>query len=480
MNFAQEQNQAVAALKRGDRATCLTALSRLADAPDTAAIAFAPLARLADAIGACGHARRFALRVLDQSSGQEPELLGLLDILVRNGGMSEARERAHSALERLPQSLGLNHFCGVIASQLGETEAAREHFDRVLSQAPLAAPAWVSFANLPGTGSEREIEALKQALSQAVRTPPENQAAMQSALGFWQHRADDRSAFDYWDRAAALMRSVRPYDRSREEAAVDALIASTPRAEMGWKPSTQTSTRPILVTSLPRSGSTLVEQILCSHSSVTDGAELNLFKHALMPIGGGVQPALAERFNAAHPDPWSMVGGFYLDMLDGRFGPEGRIVDKTLNFSRFLPWLEASLPEAPLIWMRRNPEAAALSCYRTWFPQGLNWSWSLEDIAHQFRLEDRLYEHWSTLYPDRILSVQYEDLVADADSWIARIAEHCGLAPEPQMSRFHETRRAVLTASVDQVRQPLYDKAVAGWKQYEVQMRPFSEAYRPA
>ena len=440
MNSAQDQNEAVAALKRGDRAACLTALSHLAEAPEGAAITFAPLARLADAIGACGHARRFALRALEQDAGQDAALLGLLDVLVRNGGMIEARERAQSALAQTPKSLGLHHFCGVIASQRGDNDTAQEHFSFVLSHAPLAAPAWISYANLPGTGSDKDVDTLERTIAQAVRTPPENQAALQSALGLWKHRAGDRSAFDYWDRAAALMRTVRPYDRAQETAAVDALISSAPRADMDWKPSTQQSNRPILITSLPRSGSTLVEQILCSNSAVTDGAELNLFKHALMAIGGGAQPALAQRYNASHPDPWSTVGGFYLDMLDGRFGPDGRIVDKTLNFSRFLPWLAASLPEAPLVWMRRNREATALSCYRTWFPQGLNWSWSLEDIAHQFRLEDRLYEHWSSLYPQRILTIQYEDLVADPESWIARIAQHCGLTVEPEMMRFHETR----------------------------------------
>ena len=76
------------------------------------------------------------------------------------------------------------------------------------------------------------------------------------------------------------------------------------------------------------------------------------------------------------------------------------------------------------------------------------------------------------------MTIQYEDLVADPESWIARIAQHCGLTVEPEMMRFHETRRAVLTASVDQVRQPLHNKAVEGWKQYELQLRPFFEAYR--
>jgi hypothetical protein len=136
-----------------------------------------------------------------------------------------------------------------------------------------------------------------------------------------------------------------------------------------------------------------------------------------------------------------------------------------------------TMPNAPLIWMRREPADSALSCFRTRFAQGLDWTWSLTDIAQRFREEDELHKHWSSVLGDKLLTVQYEGLVADPDAWIPRILAHCGLTDEPGVRNFHESSRPVFTASVAQVREPISTSAVAKWKRYEKHLKPFLDAY---
>jgi hypothetical protein len=137
-----------------------------------------------------------------------------------------------------------------------------------------------------------------------------------------------------------------------------------------------------------------------------------------------------------------------------------------------------TLPDAKVIWLRRNPEDAALSCFRSYFTSQLAWTWSLADIGRFFRIEDPLHAHWVENFPERILTVPYEELVRDPAEWIPRILDYAGLAMEPQVLDFHRTRRSVRTASVQQVRNPISTARIGAAEAYGWHMGPFREAYR--
>ena len=137
-----------------------------------------------------------------------------------------------------------------------------------------------------------------------------------------------------------------------------------------------------------------------------------------------------------------------------------------------------SLPDAKIVWLRRNAEDAAISCFRTFFTEPIPWSWSLADIGAYFRIEDRLHAHWSSLFPDRILTVPYEELVGDPEAWIRRILAHVGLEEEPGVFQPHQTKRSVMTASVQQVRAPISTRRVGAAEAYERYMSAFRAAYR--
>jgi hypothetical protein len=332
---------------------------------------------------------------------------------------------------------------------------------------------------VPGVELAR-IEALAPEMR---RTRGDSQAAFFYAVGKARHDCGDYDgAFAAYSEGAARMRA--PFDAAAMERFVrDMLRDFTPENLARLAPSGCDSDRAIFVVGLPRSGTTLVEQILASHSAVEDGEEVNLFCNALIPAGDfSLQGGLDYQRRAAETDPWGEIARDYLAMLDQRFGPRagrgGRIVDKTLNHSRLMGFILHALPAAKVIWLRRNPEDAAISCFRSYFATGtIPWSCSLADIAWHFRLEDAIHAHWKRIFPDRILTVPYEALATDPQPWITRILAHAGLEIESAPFTPHLRKRSVLTASVAQVREPISAGSVGAAEKYRTHLQTFRDAY---
>jgi hypothetical protein len=160
-----------------------------------------------------------------------------------------------------------------------------------------------------------------------------------------------------------------------------------------------------------------------------------------------------------------------------RFPAPGRVIDKTIATTRHIGLVASLLPDAPLIWLTRDPLDRAWSCYRTFFPVGQPWTFDQHDIAHHFRLEDMLLARWQDLLGDRLLVVPHEGLASDPDPWIRRILAHCGLAEEPACFAPQDNRRLITTASTSQVRRPINRDGIGSAEPYRAHLAPFLEAY---
>lgn len=400
-------------------------------------------------------------------------------MLAQTGQLEQAWQTMGQVPFGVPSPSGHHYIRGTIAVNLGQIEQAEYHLLAALDADPVLGQAMLSLAaarkRRAGDPIGDRILAAELAMTDAPELERAHYRFAAGRVHFDRGEADD--AFRHFAAGAALVRSWRPYDAAadRRDASDCRLGFDRVAVERINRTVTIDTSQPIFVTGLPRSGTTLVEQILVSHSAVSGGEELGRMSVVRRDL---------DSLSATGLERYLVKGGkaddlasLYLHLGQERFGKNGRFVDKALNTSRFMGLIAALLPRAQVIWMRRDPIDCAWSAFRTYFIHGLDWSWRLEDIATHFALEDQLFRHWTALFPDRILVVDYQDLVRSPESEIPRILDHCGLPLEPQVFRPHETQRVVSTASVMQVREPINTGAIGAAGPYRDFLTPFIERY---
>jgi tetratricopeptide (TPR) repeat protein len=466
------------ALARQDRDAFVATLREIVAKGSAASADWMALAQDALTLGEASLAITMARFQAETHHDDVDSQLFLAEVLAWFNRIGEALSEAGAAAKRFPDDSRLHEFIGLELLRLGDAEGADDALRR--ARALNSRTAWTLVAKLhPFSKDDPEIAALKNALESDNGGAAVVRAGMLYALGEMLDAArQPAEAFAAFSEGARLIRRERPYRREDAgELLSEVQRDFTKQFLRELSPSSVESNRPIFVRGLPRSGTTLVEQILASHSQVRDGGEHFLLRRSVMGVGE-FTPSEMRGYAArqAGGDVWTKVGHTYLRLLDDWFGPEGRVVDKSLALFNVGAALHI-FPNARMIWLKRDPAANAWSCFKTRFASAYTWSWSFEDIADFFKVHDALYAHWSALFPERILTVHYEDLVHDSDVWIPRMLAHVGLEDEPQTRRFHEARRSVRTASVAQVRRPLSTAPNQEWRRYEPYMQPFFDAY---
>jgi len=407
-------------------------------------------------------AARFQLAQILASVGRQDDAIALVS------AMAPAEL---NAIER-------DHFLGTCAMEAGDFELARGAFDRVVAGWPGSAPSWLSLAALPPLDDLALFDRMDAASSSVRSTPPDYRAQWHYAKGAVLdrlERADE--AFADFAAGAELVRATRVYDPGADRREVNMLTADFTSAAVGRiaQQVCTNASRPVLVAGLPRSGTTLVEQILTSHSLVSGGGEMPFGSILRREVGGNSLSRLDSFTSAQGVDHLTQL---YLHLGDEQFGEGSRFVDKCLGTSRDLGVLASVLPQARIIWLRRNPLDCAWSCLRTYFSEGIEWSWSLTDIAAHFEAEDRLFGHWQDVLGERLLMLSYEDLAVNPKNCTRQILAHVNLKVETPMDAGHRTRRVVTTASVAQVRQPVYQSSIGAADRYRGHLMPFIDAYR--
>ena len=473
--------QAIDSLQAGDRRQAAHLLEAELRAGPPSGERWRSVAKLAAHIGEIDLSLAAAQRVARTAPLTPERLLYYWGELATHGRTQAALDEA----SRLPAAArnhpGILHFLGTIAGQRGDFVQAEDCYRRALAITPMIPQTWFALTMIKRfTPGDPDLAAMEKHRA-AFTAAPDPELAARFLYGLakaYYDCSDYDRAFALYDEGAALRRRGEQFDAAAMTAQVDRIIATfTPEALGALTPSSARESRALFVNGLPRSGTTLVEQILVSHSQVTEGGEVNAMHRALIPTGDYTLEG-ARRYQARAPDdPWGAIAHDYHRILGMWFGGEGLIVDKTLTQSRLMGLLLHTLPTAPIIWMRRDPEDTALSTYRSYFTSGVPWSWSFADIGHFYREEDRLFAHWTEHFGDRILTVQYEDLVRDPTLWIPRILERCGLAEEPQVFEPHTAKRDVRTASVQQVRAPISANRIGSAAAIAPFMAEFRAAY---
>ena len=225
---------------------------------------------------------------------------------------------------------------------------------------------------------------------------------------------------------------------------------------------------PIFAVGLPRSGSTLIEQILASHSQVEGTQELSEIQRIVLGLREKYPGVLAE----LAPEDFRRLGERYMTDTRAYRGDKPFFIDKMPNNFRHIGLIHLMLPNAKIIDVRREPMACCFSNLKQLFASGQEFTYSVEDIARYYRTYLELMRHWDAVLPGRILRVWYENVVDDLDGNVRHILEFCGLPFEPACVEFYKTERSVRTASSEQVRRPIFRDGLFQWRSYEPWLGP--------
>ena len=239
---------------------------------------------------------------------------------------------------------------------------------------------------------------------------------------------------------------------------------------------------PIFIVGLPRAGSTLLEQILSSHSQVDGTMELaNIISLAHHLNGRQViqdTPRYPGNLNNISADDLTKMGELYIQETQHHRQGAMFFIDKMPNNFRHIALIQLILPHAKIIDARRHPMSCCFSGFKQLFSEGQQFSYDLADIGHYYRSYVEIMDHWDKVLPGKILRVQYEDVVADLETQVRRILDYCGLPFEQACIDFHSNKRAVRTPSSEQVRQPIYQSGLEQWRHYESHLGPLKDALK--
>lgn len=391
--------------------------------------------------------------------------INLSATLVLQGRWREAKALLEKALRTAPRSVDALVGMGQIAAPEGRLAEAEELFRRAAEINPKAPGPWAALVWLRKMTSADAAWVKRAEEMAATGLAPIDEANIRYAIGkYYDDVADFKRAFRSYRRANELQKTAAgPYDReARTNFVNDMIRVYTREALARAREGASDSARPVFVVGMPRSGTSLVEQIIASHPAAKGAGELGFWSDAMRRHENAVRhAAVAEPLR-------SKLAGAYLRVLDQHSSDALRVVDKATFNSEYLGVIHSVFPRARILYLRRNPIDTCLSCYFQQFSAEMNFVMDLSDLAHYYREHHRLVAHWRSVLPaETLLDVPYEGLIADQEGWTRKIVDFIGLDWDERCLEFHRTQRTVSTASYWQVRQRIYKSSLGRWHNYE-------------
>ena len=408
----------------------------------------------------------------------------LASILVSQGSTDAAIKLYRQLLREHPDDAELHMYFGHALKTQGIRAEAEQEYKEAARRRPSLGDAYWSLANLKTYRfTDAEIATMREQVD-APRIPLPDRYHLCFALG----KAYGGSRSNTKSRSI----SMRGEMRSRKQSATTSLRPWNERCESRSNSAPREffdqrqdygcpDPSPIFIVGLPRAGSTLLEQILASHSQVEGTMELANIPRLVSSIdlhdSGARYPGALALLSA---DDYRGFGEAYLrDTRHYRVGNKRFFIDKLPNNFRHLSLIRLMLPNAKIIDARREPMACCFSNFKQLFASGQQFTYSFEDIGRYYRMYVRLMDHWDAVLPGRVLRVQHEDVIDDLEGSVRRILDFCGLDFEPACVEFHKTERRVHTASSEQVRRPVNREGVDQWRNFEPWLGPLREALGP-
>lgn len=403
------------------------------------------------------------------------------NVLTRLGRHAEAATQFEAAVGFQPDNPQFHYNLATALLFCGELARAAAAYERVLELDPDNARAHLALADMQdGAPSAERIARLEGALARAGGHVDQALILRQALAKSLEAGGDTAQAFTHWEQGKNAKKAELRYTIAEDNAIFSAFErAFATRDTLDQRPG-EPSAAPVFVLGLPRSGTTLVERMLASHSAIASGGELLYFPFSVSEAGASRSRNLIDPEalpQALRQDP-AAIGRRYLELARTVVGDAGRFIDKLpLNFF-FIGFIRQALPNAKIVCLRRGALDTCFASFRQLFALNFahyRYALSLADTAEYFARFETLMAHWDELFPNAICHVRYERLVSEPESECRRLLDYLGLEFEPAVLDFANNTTPVATASAVQVRRPLHRGSVGAWRRYARQLEPLRQ-----
>ena len=425
-------------------------------------------------------------KLLQDSIRMQPDLPATYSLLgnlyTKRGEFEQAVEAFDTAIRIQPNHGPSLAAMGHALKTIGRQDQSIDTYRDCIAKYPEFGEAYWALANLKTFRfSDDEIATMESHVDNDALSD-ETRVNFNYSLGkAYEDRGDYDQAFACYDKGNKLRRPNENYDPVQTEVIHDQIIETiTPELLEQNAGNGEPDPAPIFIVGLPRSGSTLIEQILASHSQVDGTHELPDLPKIIKVIneqrrhGEGYPQALRH-----YGKDLGEMGRQYLEWTERYRAGAPRFTDKMPNNFASIGLIALILPNAKVVNARRHPLDSCMGCYKQLFYKGQSFTYDLVELGEYYLEYERIMDHWHKILPDMVIDIQYEDMVADQENQTRRLIDHCDLPWEDDVLRFYETDRAVITASSEQVRQPIYSKSVNSWRRFEAHLEPLIEVLEP-
>lgn len=431
-------------------------------------------------LGRGQEAREAAACALQSSPGDSALLDAIGTVLSRCNGQELAVVAYSQAIALSPHEPHFTFNRATVRRFLGDLEGAEQDYDRVISLRRDDYEAYLNRAELRTQTPERNhIHQLRSLLAAGVPHWRAEVTLRYAIAKEYEDLGEYERSFQHLHSGARLRRAHLRYDVGNDVSTVEWILDAYPGDVAAASSSGGSKAAPIFIVGLPRSGSSLIERILGSHSKVSMGGELPQFALSVVAAvnrsGSAPPPSRQQLIAQSALVDFVALGQDYVTRVNAFGIKSDCFTDKMpLNYL-YCGLIRRALPNARIVHVRRHPIAACYAIYKTLFQDGYPFSYDLQELGRYYVAYRRLMRHWSETLPGAILDLQYEDLVADPDQQIHRLLEFCGLDWEEACLDFHTHTAPATTASAAQVRRRLYSTSVGQWRNYATQLAPLRE-----
>jgi len=406
-------------------------------------------------------------------SPREPSVLYQTALLSREcGDYAQAQRILDRCLQVQPDfALGW-HLQGATLMDLGEFEAAQSALEKAVALQPDNAKALSALIKLRGDRlADSESVKMLETIRNSNAAPADRGTATFSLASLYRREKQYAQAFELFDQANQLTSKTRPFDSDARSSHIDALITATLPGKDYVPAEGSAGSNLVFIVGMPRSGTSLCEQILSASPQVMACGELETMQHIEVSLyRQGVNPYANAAESQKLSKSLNAAADLYLDALPKNHQKFAAVIDKApMNFDR-ISLIHQVFPSARFIYCQRHPLDTILSCYMQNFHAGLGFAFNLEQITRVYVDHVRLMKHWQDLFPDRIYRLEYESLVTDLETQTRQLTDFLQIPFDDTMLTPHLQDRAVITASNVQVRKPVYTSSIGNWKNYRSQL----------